>query len=145
MIFTTNYDCVLDDVLQTDEIKHLHGGFFYKKQDRQKRSDTLLGPDDACLIWGISGEEKEEEMKLEPAVKTVEYEAGFTYLNSKMQMLDALIFLDIAGKTISILTERLPKIHPSGKSTITVRLQKFQILLKNLKLHHDFQLRHPRN
>lgn len=38
--------------------------FFYKKQDRQKRSDTLLGPDDACLIWGISGEEKEEEMKL---------------------------------------------------------------------------------
>ena len=64
MIFTTNYDCVLDDVLQTDEIKHLHGGFFYKKQDRQKRSDTLLGPDDACLIWGISGEEKEEEMKL---------------------------------------------------------------------------------
>ena len=51
----------------------------------------------------------------------------------------------IAGKTISILTERLPKIHPSGKSTITVRLQKFQILLKNLKLHHDFQLRHPRN
>lgn len=45
-------------------LKVLHGGFFYKKQDRQKRSDTLLGPDDACLIWGISGEEKEEEMKL---------------------------------------------------------------------------------
>lgn len=62
--FKMQYDCVLDDVLQTDEIKHLHGGFFYKKQDRQKRSDTLLGPDDACLIWGISGEEKEEEMKL---------------------------------------------------------------------------------
>lgn len=45
-------------------VRNLHGGFFYKKQDRQKRSDTLLGPDDACLIWGISGEEKEEEMKL---------------------------------------------------------------------------------
>lgn len=153
MIFTTNYDCVLDDVLQTDEIKHLHGGFFYKKQDRQKRSDTLLGPDDACLIWGISGEEKEEEMKLGggftfPIQFPLESPMTifrFTYLNSKMQMLDALIFLDIAGKTISILTERLPKIHPSGKSTITVRLQKFQILLKNLKLHHDFQLRHPRN
>lgn len=64
MIFTTNYDCVLDEVLQTDEIKHLHGGFFYKRQDRLKRSNTLLSPDDACLIWGISGEEKEEEMKV---------------------------------------------------------------------------------
>lgn len=64
MIFTTNYDCVLDEVLQTDEVKHLHGGFFYKKQDKLKRSSTLLSPDEACLIWGISGEEKEEEMKV---------------------------------------------------------------------------------
>lgn len=50
MIFTTNYDCVLDEVLQTDEIKHLHGGFFYKRQDRLKRSSTLSSPDEACLI-----------------------------------------------------------------------------------------------
>lgn len=64
IIFTTNYDCVLDEVLQTDEIKHLHGGFFYKKEDRLKRFSTLSSPDEACLIWGISGEEKEKEMKV---------------------------------------------------------------------------------
>lgn len=64
MIFTTNYDCVLDEVLQTDEIKHLHGGFFYKKQDRLKRSNTLSNPDEAYLVWGISGKEKEKEMKI---------------------------------------------------------------------------------
>ena len=42
----------------------MHGGFFYKKQDKLKRSSTPLSPDEACLIWGISGEEKEEEMKV---------------------------------------------------------------------------------
>lgn len=63
MIFTTNFDCVLDEVLQTDEIRHLHGGFFYRDQDRFRRSSTIVSPEEACLIWGISGEEKKREMK----------------------------------------------------------------------------------
>lgn len=75
-----------------------------------------------------------------------EYEANIVSMIFEFYMAGASL-----GKVVDmlyskqILTERLPKIHPSGKSTITVRLQKFQILLKNLKLHHDFQLRHPRN
>lgn len=62
MVFTTNYDNILDEVLQTNEVKHLHGGFFYRKLDRLKRSDTLISPDKACLIWGIGGKVKEKEM-----------------------------------------------------------------------------------
>lgn len=63
-IFTTNYDIVLDELLQTEAIKHLHGGFFYSKQERTKRSNTLVYPGEACLIWGISGAEKEKAMEV---------------------------------------------------------------------------------
>lgn len=62
MIFTTNFDCILDEVLQTDAIRHLHGGFFYTEKDKCKRSDVRVSPEEACLIWGIGGKEKETEM-----------------------------------------------------------------------------------
>lgn len=64
MIFTTNYDTLLDEILQTDEIRHLHGGFLYRSDDRTKRFDTLIPVEDAYLIWGISGKEKAEAMKI---------------------------------------------------------------------------------
>lgn len=60
MIFTTNYDCLLDEILQTDQIQHLHGGFFYK--DKSYRCDSIVPKEEAILVWGISGEEKENNM-----------------------------------------------------------------------------------
>lgn len=63
MIFTTNYDVLMDEVLQTNEIRHLHGGFLYNKSDRLKRSKSLVSAEDACLIWGINGEEKMAQIK----------------------------------------------------------------------------------
>lgn len=60
-IFTTNYDSLLDDTLSTDQIKHLHGGFYYA--DKYARSATIVPPDEAYLIWGISGEEKVQKMR----------------------------------------------------------------------------------
>ena len=61
-IFTTNYDCVLDDACgDPDKIMHLHGGFFYK--DRYTRGENLLSPHQAYLVWGISGEDKTSQLK----------------------------------------------------------------------------------
>ena len=60
-IFTTNYDSLLDDTLSTDQIRHLHGGFYY--EDKYSRSATIVPPDEAYLIWGISGEEKAQKMR----------------------------------------------------------------------------------
>ena len=61
-IYTTNYDCVIDDACeQRKDIMHMHGGFFYKDL-YTKSEDVLLAPDEACLIWGISGENKESQM-----------------------------------------------------------------------------------
>lgn len=62
MIFTTNFDCILDEALQTNTIRHLYGGFFYTEKDRCKRCDVRVSPEEACLIWGIGGKEKETEM-----------------------------------------------------------------------------------
>lgn len=60
-IFTTNYDSLLDDTLSTDQVRHLHGGFYYANKD--ERSTSLVPPDKAYLIWGISGEEKAKKMQ----------------------------------------------------------------------------------
>lgn len=60
-IFTTNYDSLLDDTLSTDQVKHLHGGFHYA--DKYARSASIVPPDQAYLIWGISGEEKAQKMQ----------------------------------------------------------------------------------
>lgn len=62
MIFTANFDCILDEVLQKNTIRHLHGGFFYSEKNKCKRCDTRVSPEEACLIWGIGGKEKEKEM-----------------------------------------------------------------------------------
>lgn len=61
-IFTTNYDCILDDACSDREkVKHIHGGFYLK--DRHHTSKVKLSPDDAYLIWGINGEDKEQQLK----------------------------------------------------------------------------------
>lgn len=61
-IFTTNYDCVLDDACaEKKDIYHLHGGFHYKDMYTVKKN-THLAPEEACLIWGINGEDKRAQM-----------------------------------------------------------------------------------
>jgi len=61
-IFTTNYDCLLDDACDySKKVMHLHGGFYYK--DKYTRVESLLAPDDACLIWGISSDDKISQME----------------------------------------------------------------------------------
>lgn len=61
-IFTTNYDCIFDDAcFGSDKVKHIHGGFYFK--DRHHTSKEKLSPDDAYLIWGINGEDKERQLK----------------------------------------------------------------------------------
>lgn len=55
-IYTTNYDTVLDEIVHNKEIRHLHGGFLY--DDKTLRSNMIVQPEKAVLIWGITGEEK---------------------------------------------------------------------------------------
>lgn len=59
-IYTTNYDMVLDERVPGKEIRHLHGGFLY--DDKTHRSDMIVQPEKAVLIWGITGEEKQKKM-----------------------------------------------------------------------------------
>lgn len=64
-VFTTNYDCVLDDAYK-GEVKHLHGGFYM--QDRHHKSKVKLLPEDAYLVWGIGGEDKKDQTRGGPIV-----------------------------------------------------------------------------
>lgn len=64
-VFTTNYDCVLDDAYE-GEVKHLHGGFYIK--DRHHKSEEKLLPEDAYLVWGIDGEDKKEQTRGGPLI-----------------------------------------------------------------------------
>lgn len=56
IIFTTNYDLVIDTLLESDKVLHLHGGFNYKSQN--DKVDFLLELDNSYLVWGINGDEK---------------------------------------------------------------------------------------
>jgi len=40
---------------------HLHGGFYF--QDKYTKTEAILPPHEACLIWGINGDEKSQQMK----------------------------------------------------------------------------------
>lgn len=56
-IFTTNYDCILDDACgEHQEVMHLHGGFYMK--DRYTKLDHKILPEEAYLVWGIDGDDK---------------------------------------------------------------------------------------
>lgn len=61
-IFTTNFDCIFDDACpEKNKVMHIHGGFYFK--DCHHTSKIKLSPDDACLIWGVNGEDKERQLK----------------------------------------------------------------------------------
>lgn len=62
-IFTTNYDTILDDFLEPygRYPYHLHGGFSINH--RNKDPDGRYSPNEARLIWGISAEEKYNNLK----------------------------------------------------------------------------------
>lgn len=59
-VFTTNYDNLLDDILENTEIRHIHGGFYYA--GKYQHTKELQPPEKAFLIWGISGTDKREKM-----------------------------------------------------------------------------------
>lgn len=61
MVFTTNYDCLLDDASsRNNHVLHLHGGFYFK--DKYTKSEILLDGNEAYLIWGINGDDKRKKM-----------------------------------------------------------------------------------
>jgi len=61
-IFTTNYDCLLDDACDDkSKVMHLHGGFYYK--DRFSRVEYVLNPNDAYLVWGMDGDDKVSQLE----------------------------------------------------------------------------------
>jgi len=63
-VFTTNYDTVLDDILERTERfpYHLHGGFSINHLN--KNPDGRYLPNEAKLIWGISAESKYNELRV---------------------------------------------------------------------------------
>ena len=73
VIFTTNYDLVIDTLLDFHEVLHLHGGYNYKSQ--YEKVKYLLRPESSCLIWGFNSETKEQLIN-----KGLTY-STFTYSN----------------------------------------------------------------
>lgn len=62
VIFTTNYDLILDDAIEPNipSVYHLHGGFNIKKNQQEETAERLKATD-ACLVWGVYGIEKEDK------------------------------------------------------------------------------------
>lgn len=62
-VFTTNYDYLLDDVLN-NEVFHLHGGFNFTETHHEcgaidiTRDKNVRKVDNPFLAWGINGDEK---------------------------------------------------------------------------------------
>lgn len=63
-IYTTNYDTILDDFLETVNRYpfHLHGGFSINHLN--KNPDGRYLPNEAKLIWGINAESKYNELRV---------------------------------------------------------------------------------
>lgn len=68
LVFTTNYDYLLDDVYK-NEVFHLHGGFNYQKTHDECGAVDIIR-DKECrkvakpfLAWGIDGDEKRNSTK----------------------------------------------------------------------------------
>ena len=60
-VFTTNYDLILDDICENrDKVFHLHGGF--NMEHRNLKAIKRLTDEEAYLVWGISGDEKYQEL-----------------------------------------------------------------------------------
>lgn len=63
-VYTTNYDTILDDIMEN--IKkfpfHLHGGFSINHLN--KNPDGRYSPHEAKLIWGINAETKFNELRV---------------------------------------------------------------------------------
>lgn len=102
-IFTTNYDCLLDETLSTDQIRHLHGGFYYA--NRYERSTSLVLPDKAYLIWGISGEEKAKKMQ-----------GGFTFPIEFPLEIPMSIFEQYLSELRSMQTDQIDIFGYSGEN-----------------------------
>lgn len=66
-IFTTNFDNVLDEATN-NEVYHLHGGFFYKRESHNRstfirKTTEIQTPERAHLIWGKDDKEKIEQAR----------------------------------------------------------------------------------
>lgn len=74
-ILTTNYDTILDDILDGENRfpYHLHGGFSINH--RNKDPDGRYVPEEARLIWGINAEEKYDELSVGLSYSDINYGA----------------------------------------------------------------------
>ncbi len=82
-IYTTNYDTILDDLLETQNRFpfHLHGGFSINHLN--KNPDGRYSPSDAKLIWGINAESKFNELRVGLNFNDIDFNA-FSFENSQI-------------------------------------------------------------
>lgn len=81
VIFTTNYDLILDDAIEPNipSVYHLHGGFNIRR-NQQEITGERLKAQDACLVWGVYGIEKEAKATAEKKYNSgLEYNKGYFY------------------------------------------------------------------
>lgn len=61
MVFTTNFDNVLDETFN-NEVCHLHGGFYYNRSANIEKTKCIQSPENAYLIWGRDEYEKNKQI-----------------------------------------------------------------------------------
>jgi hypothetical protein len=110
-IFTTNYDLILDDIIEEKEIYHLHGSFKIKKVSEPGKiyyvkTKNKLSYEEAHLTWGTEGE-----------VKIKRNEAGMNFNNFTFPMeIPGSILLMYLSKLSSLEINELHMLGYSGKN-----------------------------
>jgi hypothetical protein len=93
IIFTTNYDTVLDDILIQNKSfpRHIHGGFSMKSP-RGNPNGEKFKPGEAYLIWDSTSEGKEQQIQENAVYKRFSYGKDFSYdpVSSQRKYLDEI-------------------------------------------------------
>lgn len=125
-IYTTNYDTILDDILDIESNFpfHLHGGFSICHKNRNPSG--RFNPSNAILIWGESAESKFEELNTSLDYSCIDYGAfrygGNSQLGDYFEMLmtreyEEMHILGYSGENDAHINNRI-KENPNIQSII---------------------------
>lgn len=103
LIFTTNYDLVLDTLLMDKDVLHIHGGFNYT--GRNKKEKHVVNPDEAYLVWGSNSEEKESQINSSLDYGNIDF-GNFNYGGSSL----------LHDYIVDLRTKQFSDIHVFGYS-----------------------------
>jgi hypothetical protein len=135
-VYTTNYDTILDDLLEQQERfpYHLHGGFSINHLN--KNPDGRYSPSEARLIWGINADSKYKELRVGLDFNNIDFNAFsfgdsqiseyFDYLNEREY--EELHILGFSGENDDHINQRIKDNSSIKRITIYINPEKVNSL-----------------